>query len=291
MAHTCRAGPRSGGLAGYGDRVLRTACKPRWLALLALALLLASAMAWLGNWQLTRAREQSRARAIEAAENRPAVELTSLLKARQSFTNAAADRPITVSGRWDGAHQLLVAERYLDDRRGYWVLTPLVLPDDSAVAVVRGWVPSPSDPAAAPDRLPTGPVSLAGVLRPSEPPIDRLPGETAGLPAGQVDGVDLTQLVQLWPAKLITGYVILTSQEPAPAGAALTVVPATAPSNDAVAWQNLSYAVQWFVFAGFMVFLWLRLVREDFRTTPRPGPATNADPTSADADLISRSNS
>jgi len=271
--------------------VLRTACKPRWLALLALALLLASAMAWLGNWQLTRAREQSRARAVEAAESRPSVELTSLLKARQSFTNAAADRPVTASGRWDGAHQLLVADRYLDDRRGSWVLTPLVLPDASAVAVVRGWVPSASDPAADPGRLPTGPVSLAGVLRPGEPPIDRLPGETSGLPTGQLDGVDLTQLVQLWPAKLITGYVVLTSQQPVPAGTALTMVPATAPSNEAVAWQNFSYAVQWFVFAGFMIFVWLRLVREDYGRTLRRDPATSTDPAPAAADLTSRSNS
>lgn len=254
------------GGARYGELVLRTACKPRWLALLTLALVLASLMAWLGNWQLTRAREQSQARAIEAAENRPAVELTSLLRARQTFTNAAADRPVTASGTWDGARQVLVAERYLDDRRGWWVLTPLVLPDASAVAVVRGWVPSADDPAADPARLPAGPVAVAGVLRPSEPPIERRPGETSGLPDGQIDGVDLTQLVQRWPAKLITGYVVLTAQQPAPGAPGLVPVPPTAPSNRSVAWQNLSYAVQWFVFAGFMVFLWWRLVRDDHRT-------------------------
>jgi surfeit locus 1 family protein len=253
--------------ARYGEPVLRTALKPRWLALLALALVLASLMAWLGNWQLNRARQQSRARAIEAAENRPAVELTSLLRARQTFTNAVADRPVTASGTWDGAHQVLVAERYLGDRRGWWVLTPLVLPDASTVAVVRGWVPSADDPAADPARLPAGPVAVAGVLRPSEPPIDRRPGEASGLPAGQIDGVDLTQLVQRWPAKLITGYVVLTAQQPAPAVPGPTLVPPTAPSNRSVAWQNLSYAVQWFVFAGFMVFLWWRLVRDDHSTS------------------------
>lgn len=248
--------------------MLRTALKPRWLALLALALVLATVMVWLGDWQLARAREQSRVRAVEAAENHPAVELTSLLKPRQTFTNAVADRPVTVSGTWDGAHQLLVAERYLLDRRGWWVLTPLVLPDASAVAVVRGWVPSADDPAADPDRLPTGEVRIAGVLRPSEPPVERRPGETSGLPEGQIDGVDLTQLVRRWPAKLITGYVVLTSQQPAPsavAGGSITPVPPTAPSNEGAAWQNLSYALQWFVFAGFMVFLWWRLVRDDHR--------------------------
>ena len=69
------------------------------------------------------------------------------------------------------------------------------------------------------------------------------------------------------------------------------MVPATAPSNEAVAWQNFSYAVQWFVFAGFMIFVWLRLVREDYGRTLRRDPATSTDPAPAAADLTSRSNS
>jgi hypothetical protein len=36
-----------------------------------------------------------------------------------------------------------------------------------------------------------------------------------------------------------------------------------------VAWQNLSYALQWFVFAGFGLFMWWRLVRDDHRGTLR----------------------
>lgn len=248
--------------------MLRTALKPRWLALLVLALALASGMAALGQWQLDRAREHSQAREIEAAASRPAVELTALLTARQSFTNAAADRPVTASGRWDTTRQLLVADRYLDGRPGWWVLTPLVLPDDSAVVVLRGWTGSATDPAADPARLPGGTVRIAGVVRPSEPPVDRAPGAGTGLPAGQLDGVDLTQIVQRWPARLITGYVVLTAQEPAPDGAP-TLVPPTAPSNRSVAWQNLSYAVQWFVFAGFGLAMWWRLVRDDHRGTLR----------------------
>jgi cytochrome oxidase assembly protein ShyY1 len=252
--------------------VLRTAVRPRWLALLALALAAASVMAWLGTWQLSRARESSRREAIQAATSRPAVPLTSLLRPRQSFTNGVADRPVTVSGRWDGAHQLLVADRYLGDSRGLWVLDPLVLDDGSAVAVVRGWVTSVTDPAASTTGLPASTVQVAGVLRPSEPPIDREPGVGSGLPAGQIDGIDLTQLVQRWPQKLITGYVVLTSQDPAPTGALPRPVPPTAPSSDSVAWQNLSYAIQWFVFAGFGLFLWYRLVRDDHLGRLPSGP-------------------
>jgi len=65
---------------------------------------------------------------------------------------------------------------------------------------------------------------------------------------------------------------VLTGQQPAPTGAgsgvaavALRAVPPTSPGSRSLAWQNLSYAVQWFVFAGFGLFMWWRLVRDDHR--------------------------
>jgi surfeit locus 1 family protein len=267
---------RGGSAGGYRERVLSTALKPRWLAVLALVLLVATGMARLGQWQWDRAQEQGRLQTVRAAASRPQVPLTSLLAPQQSFTNQVTDRPVTVRGRWDPAHQLLVADRYLSDQRGWWVLTPLVIDQVAggtsgtsgaagAIAVVRGWVPSAQDAAAAPSALPAGPVELAGVLRPGEPPIDRDPGVGSGLPDGQIDGVDLTQLVRRWPYRLITGYLVMTQQRPAPAGAGLRVVPPTAPGSRSLAWQNLSYAVQWFVFAGFGLFMWWRLVRDDHR--------------------------
>jgi surfeit locus 1 family protein len=255
--------------------------RPRWLALLALVLVLASGMARLGQWQWDRAQEQGRRQNERAATSRPAVPLSSLLRPQQSFTNQVSDRPVTVTGRWDPSHQLLVADRYLSDQRGWWVLTPLVIDDGpiaGAVAVVRGWVRSAQDAAASPGMLPSGPVDLSGVLRPGEPPIDREPGVGSGLPDGQIDGVDLTQLVQRWPHRLITGYLVVTEQRPAPTGAALSAVPPTAPGSRSLAWQNLSYALQWFLFAGFGLFMWWRLVRDDHRGRLRRSGTATAGP-------------
>ena len=39
---------------------LRTACRPRWLALLVVVLAAATGMSMLGQWQLERARERGR---------------------------------------------------------------------------------------------------------------------------------------------------------------------------------------------------------------------------------------
>lgn len=54
---------------------------------------------------------------------------------------------------------------------GFWVLTPLILADDTAVIVNRGFVPADRrDPAArVASELAAGPVAVTGLLRISEP--------------------------------------------------------------------------------------------------------------------------
>jgi cytochrome oxidase assembly protein ShyY1 len=179
-----------------------------------------------------------------------------------------ADARVSARGSYDGARQLLVAARRQNGATGWWVMTPLRLADGSAVAVVRGWVARADDAAAAPGALPAGPVVVTGLLRPTEPPEDRPPGATSGLPAGQIDRVDGTQLVRLWPWPLLTGYVVLTDQRPA-SGRAPAAVPPFPEGSGGLALQNVSYALQWFIFAGFGLFLWWRLVREDARSLRR----------------------
>jgi cytochrome oxidase assembly protein ShyY1 len=268
--------------------VLRTALKPRWLALLALVLVAAAVMARLGEWQLGRAREQGERDRLREAAARPVVPVTSLLPARTVFPAAAADRRVTAQGRWDAARQVLVPGRSLDGTTGFWVLTPLRLPDGSAVPVVRGWTADPGDARAAgaadPAALPAGDVTVQGVLEPSEPADGLRPGDVSGMPAGQVPLVSAPLLVQRWPYPLLTGYVVQTASTPAPAataGARLRPVPPPAP-RAGVAWQNLSYALQWWLFSLFGFFFWYRLVRDDARgVLRRPAAPGAADPADA----------
>jgi cytochrome oxidase assembly protein ShyY1 len=253
--------------------VLRTACRPRWLALLVVVLAAATGMSLLGQWQLDRARERGRVAEAEreARQARP-VPLAEVLTARQPFPARALGRRVVAQGTWEPGAQLLVAGRTLDGRSGLWVLTPLRLADGSAVPVVRGWVAGPADPAATPPAAAV-PVSVTGVLQPSEPPVDLAPGQTSGLPAGQVARVDVTDLVNRWPYRLLTGYLVLQSQQPAPSGpvpAPVTVQPPKA----GLALRNISYAVQWWLFAGFGLFMWWRLVRDDHLERTRPATAT-----------------
>lgn len=50
------------------------------------------------------------------------------------------------------------------------------------------------------------------------------------------------------------------------ADSGMTAVPATAPQGsglDLKAFQNLGYTGEWFVFAGFVIFMWFRLLRRE----------------------------
>jgi len=245
--------------------VLRTALTPRWLALLAMVLAAAAVMARLGEWQLDRARQKGERDRVEAAQAEPPAPLTSVLTPRTAFPDAAAHRRVTVEGTWDSARQLLVPGRRLGDSTGLWVLTPLRLADGSGVPVVRGWVPDAADPHADPRALPRGPVAVEGVLEPSEPVEGLAPGEASSVPAGQVALVAAPLLVQRWPYPLMTGYVVQAGARPGATGqaAALAAVPPS--TGGGLALQNLSYALQWWLFSAFGIFFWWRVVRDDHR--------------------------
>ena len=102
----------------------------------------------------------------------------------------------------------------------------------------------------------------AQVARRHNPWGDR--GRRGGLPAGQIDRVDVTQLIRIWSWPLYTGYLVLTGYDSgAPAGPSPALVPPAETGAGGLDLRNLSYAVQWFVFAGFGVFMWWRLVRDD----------------------------
>jgi hypothetical protein len=107
-----------------------------------------------------------------------------------------------------------------------------------------------------------------------EPPVQRAPGEASGLPAGQVERIAAADLINRWPYPLLTGYVVLESQRPPAAPSAVAAIPAPA-ADTRLNWRNVSYALQWWAFAGFGLFLWWRAVRDAHESS---GPAAEDPP-------------
>jgi hypothetical protein len=88
-------------------------------------------------------------------------------------------------------------------------------------------------------------------------------GVSAGgaLPSGQLGIISAASLVNVLPYSVYGGWITATHPS-----APLKAVPPAAPPNsglDLKAFQNLGYTGQWFVFAGFVIFMWLRLVRRE----------------------------
>lgn len=232
---------------------------PRWWGINVFVLLAIPFCVFMGSWQLGRfeARVQDHRTAGELAEKaeheapRPLTELLPVDK-------ATSGRQVTVSGRY--GKQLLVPGRELDDKQGYYVLTLLHTDGGKALPVVRGWLPGDADRAEAP-AAPTGEVTVTGALQASEVPGENGVPAQGGLPSGQTAAISAATLVNLVPYDVYDAWITLNK-----ADSGMKPVPAAAPSDtglDLKAFQNLGYTGEWFVFAGFVVFMWFRLLRRE----------------------------
>jgi len=246
--------------------------QPRWLAFHLLVVVSVVACTALGWWQWTRFQahladeEQT---AVSARTAQPPVSIGDLVTIGRSVSPHHRGRLVTATGTYDAARQLLVPDRMQRDRVGFFVLTPLVTSDGTAVVVNRGWVESPAgasgvtgaEPPAQVPAPPPGEARITGRLEMSETPENSGVPRRTGLPDGQVALISTADLVNRLPYRLYDGYVALTGQEPPASGLEpADAPPRRTPTITARAWQNLGYTAQWFLFAAVAVFMWFRVV-------------------------------
>ncbi len=250
--------------------MLRTALKPRWLGLFACVLAVIVAFGMLGLWQLNVARDKGRAEEVRAAPTQPVADVATVLVPHGSFPRDGNGRRVTVTGRYDVSAQVLLTPRLLRGEPGYWVVTPLVVRSTGArIAVVRGFVTDPAQ-AVAPDL--TSEVTVSGTLAPGESPAGDNAHADPPLPEGQLTALDLSVLVNRWPGALYNAFVFATAEQPdltSVASPAIERVPPPTLVSGTLSWRNAGYALQWWVFALFAVYMWWRMVRDDYETERR----------------------
>jgi surfeit locus 1 family protein len=238
--------------------VLRTLLKPQWLGLLGVLVVLLVAFTFLGLWQLSVARDDARKEAVAAAPLQATVPLDRVLTPHSPFPAEASGRPVSATGTYDPAGQVLVADRRLDGVSGWWVVTPLVVDGSSArLAVLRGFVTSGSGRGPAP--LDVGRVVVTGTLAPGESPASA----STPLAPGQLGSVDLSRLVNVWPGEIYNAFVFATGESPEASIGVQRVPPPPVPSGFTL--RNGAYALQWWVFGIFAAWMWWRMVRDDHR--------------------------
>ncbi|MEV0793153.1 SURF1 family protein [Kribbella sp. NPDC050459] len=240
----------------------RTVLTPQWSGLLVLALALAGVMTAMGVWQLSVYQSKT-ADATAQRAAAPPVALQSLFSIDEGLPSKAVGRRVTIEGTWGpAADQVFIADRAQDGKNGFWVLSPLMLPDSGAVMVVRGWVPVVADAAA---QAPTGPVRLTGSVVASE-----AEDSSADAAKGRVlSSLRIPTIVHLVKYRVYDAFVVQTAVDagtvPSPAPA--TVVPPPPPTDHA-GLRNVAYAVQWWIFAAFTLWMWARMVLDAHRTPP-----------------------
>ncbi|MFJ9431027.1 SURF1 family protein [Streptomyces sp. NPDC101490] len=233
-------------------RFLRT---PRWWGINLFVLLAIPFCVFMGTWQL--GKFEDRVDSHQEAEERPAASASAArpLESLLPVDKETSGRSAEARGRF-GA-QFLVPGRELDGRTGSYVLTLLRTDDGRSLPVVRGWLPTGAKAPVAP----SGEVTVVGALQASENPGTKGVNTAGGLPEGQLGMISAAALVNVVTDDVYDAWVTLTDS---PAG--LTPVPAAAAAGtglDAKAFQNLGYTAEWFVFAGFVLFMWFRLVRRE----------------------------
>lgn len=102
----------------------------------------------LGLWQLDRAVERRGvALSIEQGRAANALNLNATVLEPLSLKNWT---PAKAEGYWRDDLSVLLDNRNLEGRPGLWLATPLVLADDRAVLVLRGWFARPLGAQTAP---------------------------------------------------------------------------------------------------------------------------------------------
>jgi surfeit locus 1 family protein len=226
-----------------------------------------------GVWQLSRAHAKL-ANAALVAERSTLAPLAGAELARDAATAEAQwQRHIALTGEWDTAHTVFLMNRTMDDRSGFYVMTPLRLPDGGAVVVQRGWIPrDDSDPMkvrAIPMR--GGPVKVFG---------HAAPWPAHWIDIGHGAGGPVRQNLELAAFTAEAGLALrpVTVIEDATADNANDGLRRDWPVPEIGVATNYGYAVQWFAMSiAFLgLYVWLQFIRP--RKLARAGSVSESQP-------------
>jgi surfeit locus 1 family protein len=229
--------------------------RPRWIALLVLALALAALFAFLGKWQLERSI-QNGTPAPATTETRKT--LDDVLAPMGPVTEGLAGQKVSVSGTFVAGDTTVLTGR--SGGGTYQTVGHLVVSGTGAsLPVVIGWSDQRSAAVAGGDRLADGEtVTVEGRLYPAESP------DQDAYDKDEYSAVAPARFVNTWKPfddRMYVGYVVADGSTAKAAD--LGTIADRAPTRDVqFDWLNLFYAIEWVVFAGFAVFLWYRFVKD-----------------------------
>ena len=251
--------------------------RPRWIGGLVLALAIATLFALLSQWQIARSVDEG---AVIVRQTEVAVPLDQLERPQGPVTTRGAGQRVSVTAAMADDF-LLLPGRLNGGKRGYWIVGHLILSGDGSgsgsvsvsgggsgvsLATAIGWSPNATAAARALEQLSAStdrvPKTFTGRYLPSEAP------QEDDFEHGVQNAMSVAAFINQWkiePQSIYGGFIILDARSLG-SGTQLHVIDSPAPSVEVqLNWLNVFYAIEWVVFAVFVIFLWFRLVRDTFQ--------------------------
>ncbi|WP_345470090.1 SURF1 family cytochrome oxidase biogenesis protein [Glutamicibacter ectropisis] len=241
--------------------MFKTALKLKWIGALLAALAIATGFVALSGWQFGASESEP---IVKVDKTEKPVELTKHQDIGTELLGTKADQIVTFTGEFVPGTDQLIADRIEDGNKGVWVISEFKVEgakQDAGIAVVRGWQPEETTPSAAP----TGELQITGRLLPSEGPENEHDLRSKTLPT-----IASAQLANIWDSVLYDGFISAheiktvkgeSVQQP---GIDMIYV-GPQPQEAQINWLNVFYGIEWVVFAGFAIFLWYRMVKDDYQ--------------------------
>jgi len=237
--------------------VWQVARRPRWLAALLLALVIAALFAALGQWQIGRAVD---AAAPDTGVSETVLPLDEVAEPSKPISATSDGQRVEGSSTLVPGGAEILGGRLNGGESGWWVIARTRAVDADLV-LAFGWTPDQGTAEAVAERLNSGqetaPADFTGRLVANE----AAEAPDAGLDPTTLTALSIPALVNRWPdppEDVYQGYVVV--DEPV---AGLEAIDSPARETDvSLNWLNVFYAIEWVVFAGFALYLWFRLVRD-----------------------------
>lgn len=209
----------------------------------------------LGRWQLSRAaQKEGRQAAVERAERHRAIDAHALLAAAEPMD--LMNRPVVLRGRWLPEHTVYLDNRQMNEKVGFFVVTPFALDAGRAVVLVqRGWAQRNflDRTALPPIETPPGVVQIEGRIAPPPSKLFAFGGADQGAIR---QNLDISRFRAETGLPLLDVTVLQT-------GAASEGLQRDWPPVATGVETNYSYAIQWFSICGLIavLYVWFQVVR------------------------------
>jgi surfeit locus 1 family protein len=246
--------------------ILRLFRRP-WIFVTILVIVAAAVMIRLGIWQLDRlAGRRAFNEQVLSQIDQPPLPLTDAVVSVD--LEAFEFRTVLIEGEYDLANTLVLGNQVWNEQIGVHLLTPLQIASTETVILVdQGWIPFDDWINGELHKYDqSGSVQVEGMLRVSQTKLglrDCL-DETAGEPPFQVWCLALDGIASHLHYDLLPVYLIQ-----APVGEQDTPPYRVIPEIEITEGPHLSYAVQWFSFAGILLIGYPFFVRREVQARER----------------------